>query len=60
MTKKKEEQATNEEVKNPFIDAMYNNNLSKVKEAAEKAVADKIMTRIQEKKEEILNKAQGK
>lgn len=50
----------NETVKNPFIDSVYNNKFSDIKDAAEKTVARKIHERVKIKQEEILSKVIGK
>jgi Tat protein secretion system quality control protein TatD with DNase activity len=50
----------NAEVKNPFIDSVYNGNFTKIKEVAEKTVAEKIYNRVQEKKKVFLDKVIGR
>jgi hypothetical protein len=50
----------NKETKNPFIDSVYNGQFTKIKEVAERTVAEKIHNRIQEKKKVILDKIIGR
>ena len=50
----------NKETKNPFIDSVYNGQFTKIKEVAEKTVAEKIYNRVQEKKKVFLDKVIGR
>jgi len=56
MTKENE----NEEVKNPFIDNAYKGNWKVLKDVAEKTIADKVHTRIKNRKEEIMDEITGR